>query len=146
VAERGENPKLGGIADKYVEPGPAVEQRRGELVDLNEIAQVDGDESSIAAGRANRVVNLLEASDRARRQDDMCALAREALGDGRTDAARGASDQRDLTGEATDVVGTQCPTENSAIVCNGLPSPPQKRGSRSNRFSPWFSGFPLSRE
>ena len=75
MAERGEDAEFGGIADKYVEPAPPVEQRPRQLVDLDEIAQIEGNESSAAADRANRVVNLLEASDRARRQDDMRSLA-----------------------------------------------------------------------
>ena len=43
MAERRERTELGGIADQDVEPAIAVEERRRELVDLNEIAQIDGD-------------------------------------------------------------------------------------------------------
>ena len=100
MAERREDAEFGGVADQDVEPAPAVEERRGEFVDLDEIAQVDRDEGGAAAGGANRVVDLFEAADRARRQHEMRALAREALGHRRADAARGAGDQRDLAGEA----------------------------------------------
>ena len=75
MAERREDAELGGIADEDVEPAPAVQNPRGELVDLDEIAQVERDEGGAAAGRANRVVDLFEAADRARRQHHMRALA-----------------------------------------------------------------------
>jgi hypothetical protein len=59
MAERREGAELGRIADEDVEPAPAVEEGRGQFVDLDEIAQVDGDEGGTAAGGANRVVDLL---------------------------------------------------------------------------------------
>src|SRR6516165_9954439 len=99
MAERREDAEFGGVANEDVQPTPAVEQPRCELVDLDEVAQVDGDERSGAAGTADGVVDLFEATDRSGGKHDMSALAREALGDGRADAPRGAGDQRDLTGE-----------------------------------------------
>src|SRR6516164_5896238 len=101
MAERREDAEFGGIADEDIEPAPAVEQFRCELVDLDEIAQIDGDEGGAAADGTDGVVDFLETAHRPRREDDMSALARKALGDGCTDAARGAGDQCDFVGEAT---------------------------------------------
>jgi hypothetical protein len=36
--------------------------------------------------------------------------------------------------------------ENTANFVELLPSPPRKAGVQDSRFSPWVSGFPLSRE
>ena len=101
VAERRERTEFGGIANQDVEPAIAVEERCRELVDLDEIAQIDGDEGGAAADGTDGVVDFLETAHRPRREDDMSALARKALGDGCTDAARGAGDQCDFVGEAT---------------------------------------------
>src|SRR6266849_307669 len=100
MAERREDAELGGIADEDVEPAVAVEQPRREFVDLDEIAQVDGNERGTAADRPDGVVDFFETPHRTRRQHDMRPLGGKVPGDGGADAARGPGDQRDLAGEA----------------------------------------------
>ncbi len=82
MAERRKGAELGGVADKGVEPGISVEEGRTQFVDLDEIAQVDGDEDGAAAGGANCVIDLLKPADCPRYQDYVGTLAREALGHG----------------------------------------------------------------
>jgi len=99
MAERREHAELAGIADQDVEPAIALVKRGGQLIDLDEIAQVEGHQRRAAAGGTDPVVGLFEATDRAAGQDEMGALAGEPLCHRRTKAAGGAGDQRDLAGE-----------------------------------------------
>ncbi len=99
MAGRRKDAEFGGIADEDVEPSVALIERRRELVDPIELAQVEGHQRGAATGGADRVVDLLETPDRARREHDMRALAGKALGDGSADPARGARDERDPAGE-----------------------------------------------
>ena len=100
MAERRKDAELGGVADEDVEPAPAVVDRRGELVDLDEVAQIDRDQRGAAARGADFVVDFFEAADGARRQHDMRPLFGKAHRDRGTDAARGAGDECHLAGEA----------------------------------------------
>ena len=75
MTERREGTEFGGVADENVEPAITVEQRRGQLVYFVEIAQVNGDERGAAADDPNSIVDLFETADRARRKNDMRALA-----------------------------------------------------------------------
>src|SRR5437667_7626347 len=96
MAERRKGAELSGIADQNVEPAVALVKRRGQFVDLDEIAQVERHQRGAAAGGADPVIGLFEATDRARGQHKLGALAGEAFRHRGADAARGAGDQRDL--------------------------------------------------
>src|SRR5207237_9335475 len=98
-AEWAEDAELGGVADEDVEPAITVEQPRCELVDLDEIAQVDRNERGGTTGGPDGVVDLLEATHRARRQHDMRPLGGKAPSDSGANAARGPGDQRAPVGE-----------------------------------------------
>ena len=67
-----------------------------EAVDGREVGHVEGHQGGrLAAGGADRVVDLLEAAHGARHQHDLGALAGEAPGHGGADAPRGAANDRD---------------------------------------------------
>src|SRR6185312_6722391 len=87
--------EFGGVADEDVEPAVAFVKRRGQLVDLDELAQVERHQRRLAAGRAHLVVNLLEAADRAPDQHHMGAFRGKALGHRGADPAGGAGYERD---------------------------------------------------
>src|SRR5579863_408518 len=99
MAERRKRTELRRVADENVEPAIALVDRRGQLVDLDEVAQVEGHQRGAAAGGADLVVDFLKSAWRACRQHQMRALAGKALGDGRADAARRAGDERDFARE-----------------------------------------------
>src|SRR5579864_6245566 len=99
MPKRRERAELGCIADEDVEVPVTLVDRRGELVDLDEVAQVERHQRGAAAGGANLVVDLFETTWGARRQDQVRSLAGEALGDGGADTARSAGDKGDLAGE-----------------------------------------------
>ena len=99
MAERRKGAEFGRVADEDVEPPVTLVERRRQLVDLDELAQIDRHQSGAAAGGMDPVVDFFEAARGARRQYDMRPFAGKPLGDGGADAARGAGDQRDLAGE-----------------------------------------------
>jgi len=65
------------------------------MVEAVELAQIERHQRRLAAGGADRVVELIEAALGARQGNDMGTLRRQALGHGGTDAARGAGHQRE---------------------------------------------------
>ena len=69
-----------------------------QLVEASKSARSRGT-SVAAAGRADRVVRLLEPAHGAREQDEMRALGGKAPGHGGAEAARRAGDERDPAGE-----------------------------------------------
>ena len=79
MAERRKRAELAGIADQDVEPTVALVKCRGELVNLDEVAQVERHQGGAAAGSADPVVGLLEPADRAPGQYEMSAFACEPL-------------------------------------------------------------------
>src|SRR5262245_54126626 len=99
MAERGQRPKNAGIADQHIEPSETLVQGRAEPVDALVVLEVERYQGGRAAERLDRIVELLEAADRARERDDMGAGLRQRERGGVTDAARGAGDERDTVGE-----------------------------------------------
>ena len=86
--DRPEGAQDAGIADEHVDaPKPLVE-RGPESVQGIELAQILRPQGSRGtAGLADGIVDFLEAALGACQQQDMGAFARQAFGDGRTDAA-----------------------------------------------------------
>ncbi len=99
MAERRKDAEFRSVADQDVEPAPAVEDGGGELVDLDEVAQIHRHQGGGAARGSDRVVDFFEAADSARRHHDMRALTGKAHRNSGADAARGARDQGDLAGK-----------------------------------------------
>ena len=83
-----------GIAEKGVEPAPALIDRGAEAIERCEIFQIERNERGAAAGFLDFVVDIFEPADRARDEDDMRAGSRERLGRRLPDAARRAGDER----------------------------------------------------
>src|SRR5439155_14296068 len=76
-------------------------ERGAEPRDALVVLEVKRNKRGAAAGRADRIVELLQAADRARECDHVRARARERKRRRIADAARGAGDERDLAGEGT---------------------------------------------
>ncbi len=98
MAHRRERAEHRGIADEDVAATETLMQRRADLIDLGAVGEIERQQRRVAARGAHRVVDLLEAADRAGDQHDMRALGGEMPGDGGADAARRASDQRNGAG------------------------------------------------
>src|SRR6202023_1059899 len=88
-----------GFPAQAVKSAVALVERRGEFVDLDEVAQVERHQGGAAAGGADPVIGLLEPADRAPGQYEMGAFLCKALRHRGAEAARGAGDQRDLAGK-----------------------------------------------
>ena len=84
MAHRREGAELAGIGDEDVEPAIALVERRRQIVDLGEVAQIERHQRRSAAGGADPVVGFFEAADRAPSQDEKRALAGKPLRDSRT--------------------------------------------------------------
>ena len=66
------------------------------------VGNVERHQGGRAANRLDAIVDLLEAAHRAGDQHAVRAFGSVGEGGGRTEAARGAGDQRDASGEAAD--------------------------------------------
>src|SRR5947207_877435 len=99
VPERRKRPEDAGIPDQHVEPAIALGERRTETRDAVVILEVERYQRCRTAGRADRVVELLESAHRARDCDHMRARARKRERRRIADPARSAGDQGDAVGE-----------------------------------------------
>src|SRR6266702_3117510 len=99
MAERRKRAKHASVADQNVEPLIALVERGVKPRDALVVLEVKRNKRGGAAGRADRVVELLQAADRARECDHVRARTRERERRRIADAARGAGDERNLAGE-----------------------------------------------
>ncbi len=99
VGDRRQRAEHPGIGDQDVEPAMALEDHAAQPVDGVEIGEIEGRQRRFAAGRAHRVVGLLQPAGGTAEQDQPGALGGEAPRHRGTDAARRAGDERDAPGQ-----------------------------------------------
>src|SRR4029078_6645075 len=96
MTERREYAERTSIAEKGVEPAPAVEDRLAETVERLEIAQAQRYQGRAAASLFHGIIGFLEPTDRARNENDMGTGTSEANRRRAADATRCAGYERDF--------------------------------------------------
>ena len=122
MGERRQRAEHAGIGDEDVELAPALVDRPAEPVERGIIGDVARHQRGGRAGRADRVVELLERALGPRQCDHMRAGPRQLDRHGTADAARGAGDDGDAVGERSFGHGA-----------SGRPSRPAERRPRTGR-------------
>ena len=95
MAQRRQHAKRAGIAEKRIQPPPALENRGTQPIQCSKILEIERHERCAAAAFADFVVQFLQAADRARDGNHMCALRGQRERGGAPDTARGPGHQCD---------------------------------------------------
>ena len=128
MADRRDDPELGGAGDQPVEPAEALEQGAAERVDQLAVGEVErGQGGRRRTARTAGVVDLLERAAGPGDQDELRTLRRAGPGDGGTEAARRPGDEDDAAGEPP--AGQLTPLPSSRLSWPP-PSSPSRSASR----------------